>query len=300
MIMVINTHPTLPEFDYLRPHTLREASDFLQQHHGEAYPFLGGTDLLVRMRDGALAPKFLLDVKGLPGTNDLDFDPSSGLVIGAAVNMNRVIASPAVQEHYPLLVEACRSVASYQLRNRATIVGNICNASPAGDTIGASLAYGGILRVHGAGGLRHEPLAGFFLAPGKTRLQPGDVAIALHLPPPPAGSKGSYVKLGRNQLSDLSIVGVSALGYADVAMPSGYRFHLILASVAPVPFVAEEAEACLASTPITAASIREAAHLAAKACTPIDDVRSSARYRKQMVSKLSIKALSEVWEKISQ
>jgi carbon-monoxide dehydrogenase medium subunit len=130
-------------------------------------------------------------------------------------------------------------------------------------------------------------------------LQPGDVAIALHLPPPPAGSKGSYVKLGRNKLSDLSIVGISALGCQDTTSPSGYRFRLILASVAPVPLVAEQAEACLASTPITAATIREAAHLAAEACTPIDDVRGSARYRKQMVYKLSIKALSEVWEQLT-
>jgi carbon-monoxide dehydrogenase medium subunit len=297
--MLINTHPTLPEFDYIQPETLAEASDFLLQHPGEAYPFLGGTDLFVRMRDGALAPKFLLDIKRLPGMNDLDFNPMSGLVIGAAVNMNRVIASPSVRQHYPLLVEACHSVASYQLRNRATIVGNICNASPAGDTIGACLAYQGILHIHGSGGIRKEALAGFFLAPGKTRLKPGEIAIALHLPPPPSGSHGTYVKLGRNKLSDLSIVGVSVLGYPEPAVPSGYRFHLILASVAPVPLVAKEAESNLASAPITPASIRETARLAVEACTPIDDVRGSARYRKQMVKKLSIKALSEVWEKLT-
>lgn len=297
--MVINTHPTLPEFDYLRPNSLGEASDFLVKHPDDACPFLGGTDLFVRMRDGALAPKFLLDVKKLPGMNDLSFDPMSGLVIGAALNMNRVIASPAVRQHYPLLAEACGSVASYQLRNRATVVGNICNASPAGDTIGASLAYQGILHIHGPGGIRQEPLAGFFLAPGKTRLKPGDVAVALHLPAPPAGGIGTYVKLGRNKLSDLSIVGVSVLGYPEPALPSGYRFHLILASVAPVPFVANQSEALLASRPITSDSIREAACLAAEACTPIDDVRSSARYRKQMVKRLSARALFEVWEKLT-
>jgi len=296
--MAINTHPTLPEFDYLRPETLIEASDFLVRHAADACPFLGGTDVFVRMRDGFLAPKYLVDVKRLPGMNNLDFNPLSGLIIGAAVNMNRVIASPEVQEHYPLLAEACRSVASYPLRNRATIVGNICNASPAGDTLGASLAFEGILHIHGSDGMRQESLANFFLGPGKTRLKAGDVAIALHLPPPPVGSKGTYLKLGRNKLSDLSIVGVTALAHPDPATPSGYRFRLVLASVAPVPFVAKEAEDYLANTPITSDSIQEAARLAASACAPIDDVRGSVRYRKQMVKNLSARALSEVWEKL--
>jgi carbon-monoxide dehydrogenase medium subunit len=296
--MALNTHPALPEFEYIRPGTLAEASDFLVRHAADARPFLGGTDVFVRMRDGLLTPKFLVDMKSLPGMNDLHFDPLSGLTIGAAVNMNRVILSPEVREHYPLLVDACRSVASYQLRNRATIVGNICNASPAGDTLGASLAFEGVLHIQGSEGMRQEPLATFFLGPGKTTLKAGDVAIALHLPPPPAGSKGTYLKLGRNKLSDLSIVGVTALGYPESGAPSGYHFRLILASVAPVPFVAKEAESYLANTPITPDSIREAARLAAEACAPIDDVRGSARYRKQMVKNLSARVLAEVLEKL--
>jgi len=296
--MAINTHPTLPEFDYIRPENLIEASDFLARHAADARPFMGGTDVFVRMRDGLLNPKFLVDVKGLPGMNDLSFDPLSGLTIGAAVNMNRVIASPEVREHYPLLVDACRSVASYQLRNRATVLGNICNASPAGDTIGACLAFEGVLNIHGSDSLRQESLTNFFLGPGKTRLKAGDVAVALHLPLPFAGSQGAYFKLGRNRMSDLSIVGVTALAYPEPAASSGYRFRLILASVAPVPYVAQEAEAYLANNPITPEVIHEAARLAAEACTPIDDVRGSARYRKQMVKNQSAQTLAEVWAKL--
>jgi carbon-monoxide dehydrogenase medium subunit len=298
MVSNLNTHPTLPEFEYIRPETLAEASDFLLRNIAEARPFLGGTDVFVRMRDGLLTPKFLVDVKSLPGMNELHFDPLPGLTIGAAVNMNRVIASVEVQQHYPLLADACHSVASYQLRNRATIVGNICNASPAGDTLGACLAFEGNLLIQGSDGLRQEPLATFFLGPGKTTLKAGDVAVSLHLPPPPAGSQGVYLKLGRNKLSDLSIVGVTVLGYPDSGAPSGYRFRLILASVAPVPLVAREAEEYLVNTPITPDSIREAARLAAEACAPIDDVRGSARYRQQMVKNLSTRALAEVWDKL--
>ncbi len=296
--MTLNTHPVLPEFEYIQPETLAEASEFLASHAAEARPFLGGTDVFVRMRDGFLTPKFLVDVKNLNGTNDLHFDPQAGLTVGAGVNMNRVIASSEVRAHYPLLAEACQSVASYQLRTRATIVGNICNASPAGDTIGACLVLDGVLHIHGINGLREEPLSTFFLGPGKTTLKPGDVVTAIHFPLPPKGCQGTYLKLGRNKLSDLCIVGVTALGYPDSNLPSGYRFRLALASVAPIPLVVADVETSLANRTVTPEALQEAASLAAQASSPIDDVRGSARYRKQMVKNLSAKALASVWEKL--
>lgn len=297
--MTLNTHPSLPEFEYIRPATLVEASDFLCHHPDTARPFLGGTDVFVRMRDGFITPEFLVDVKNLDGTDDLHFDPQAGLTIGAAVNMNRVIASPEVRAHYPLLAEACRAVASYQLRTRATIVGNICNASPAGDTTGACLVFGGVLHIHGVSGTRKEPLSAFFLGPGKTTMTPGDIVTGIQFPSPPKGYVGKYIKLGRNQLSDLAIVGVTALGYKDTACSSGYRFQLALASVAPVPLMPMGVETYLANNPITPDAIDEAARLASEACSPIDDVRGSARYRRQMVRNLSAKALSEVWKSLA-
>lgn len=294
----MNAHPTLPEFEYVLPLTLIDASEFLSQNPEEARPFLGGTDVFVRMRDGFIEPKYLVDVKNLNGMNDLQFDPNTGLTLGAAVNMNRVIASAEVKTHYPLLAEACRSVASYPLRTRATVVGNICNASPAGDTIGACLALDGVLHVHGVRGPRQERLESFFRGPGKTTLEPGDIVTAIHFPVPAKGCAGKYLKLGRNQLSDLSIVGVTALGHPDPSCQSGYRFRLALASVAPVPLVPLEAETYLASHPVTPDSLREAAILSADACTPIDDVRGTARYRKQMARNLSANALTEVWRQL--
>ncbi len=296
--MITHTHPTLPEFDYIRPETLADASEFLASHPIDARPFLGGTDIFVRMRDGSLTPKFLVDVKNLDGTNNLRFDPEAGLTLGAAVNMNQVIASPEVRATYPLLAEACRSVASYQLRTRATIAGNICNASPAGDTIGACLVLGGVLHIHGTSGPRRENLATFFLGPGKTTLKPGDIVTAVGFPLPPRGCAGIYLKLGRNKLSDLSIVGVTVLGSPDPGLPSGFRFRIMLASVAPVPLVAAEAEAALAERAVTSESLHQAARLANEASSPIDDVRGSARYRKLMVRNLTEMALNAVWKKL--
>jgi carbon-monoxide dehydrogenase medium subunit len=297
--MTLDAHPILPEFDYIRPETQEEAIELLTRHPDDARPFLGGTDVFVRMRDGLLTPKFLVDIKSLDGMKNLHFHPHKGLTLGAAVNMNQVVASEEVQAHYPVLAEACRSVASYQLRTRATVVGNICNASPAGDTIGACLVQDGELQIHGPKGSRQESIAKFFLGPGKTILQPGDIVTAIQFPLPPQGSAGKYIKLGRNRLSDLSIVGVTAFGHPDFKTPSGYRFRIALASVAPVPLVPTEAEAHLARNPVTPQIIQEAAQLAADACSPIDDVRGSARYRQQMVKNLSAKALTDVWEKLS-
>jgi CO/xanthine dehydrogenase FAD-binding subunit len=293
-----NSHPGLPEFDYIKPASLNEASGFLSEHAKEAMPFSGGTDTFVRMRDGVLSPRFLVDIKGFDETKLLSFNPKTGLTIGAAIPMNQVIAFSDAIKTYSLLVDAARSVASYQLRNRATIIGNICNASPAGDTIGACLVFQGVLNVHGKNGLRTVPLKDFFLGPGKTVLTPGDIVLSVQLPVPPKNSVGKYYKLGRNKLSDLSIVALAALGYADETTASGFRFRLALASVAPVPFVPQEAEAILASKKISKDTIELAAVAAMDAVKPIDDVRGSAQYRKLMVRNITRQVVTAIWDKI--
>ena len=291
-------HPGLPEFDYIQPASLVEASRYLAEHANEARPFMGGTDTFVRMRDGFWRERHLVDVKGLEGMGKIGFDAQRGLTLGAAVNMNRVIASPQVRDHYPLLAEAARTVASYPLRTRATIVGNIANASPAGDTTGACMVYSAVLAVHGVDGFRQAPLEGFFVGPGKTVLQPGDIVTSILFPIPPKGCAGRYIKLGRNAIGDLAIVGVTVLGFPDDKARSGYRFRIALASVAPVPLRATLAEEMLASDSVHEGTIARAAQAAMEACSPIDDVRASARYRSLMVRNLTRQALLDVWQRV--
>lgn len=291
--------PGLPPFDYVRLASLAASSEFLADHAQVARPFMGGTDLFVQMRDGRLRPEYLVDVKHLDGMQDITYARSRGLVVGAAVAMNRLMASPLVGKWYPLLAEAVRTVASYQLRTRATVVGNLCNASPAGDTTGACLVYDAVLRVHGVHGTRDVPLSDFFRGPGRTALEVGDVVTQMLLPAPPSGAVGRYIKLGRNAMGDLAVVGVTVLGHPDVRTPSGYRLRLALASVAPAPLVPVEAEAILAVLPVSEATIAEAAHVAMEACSPIDDVRGSARYRRLMVRNLTQEALLDVWQRLA-
>jgi len=296
-------HPGLSPFDYVRPATPDDVSHLLLEHGEAARLLMGGTDLLVRMRDGVMQPKVVVDVKHLPGMRALTLSRNAGgggegLTIGAAVTMNEVARHPAIREHYGLLAQAAESVASYQLRNRATLGGNLCNASPAADTAPAVLALEGQLVLLGTAGERVVPAGDFFLGPGQSCLQAGEFLTAIRLPPPPEKAAGAYLKLGRNRAGDLAIAGVAVLGFPDATAASGYRFRIALASVAPVPLRAEKAEQVLADAPPGEATFTQASAAAMQASSPIDDIRASAAYRRAMVRNLTLRALQRVWDRI--
>ncbi len=287
--------PGLPSFEYVRATTPAQVYQLLQRDGVRL--MMGGTDLLVQMRDGAIRPQTVLDVKHLPGMQDVVYDAQAGLTLGAAVTMNQVAGHPAVQAHYPLLAEAAHSVASYALRNRATVGGNLCNASPCADIAPALLVLEGRVVLCGPDGEREVPVNGFFLGPGETALGATEFMTAIRIPVPPAGSAGRYLKLGRNKAGDLAIVSVAVLNFPDATLPSGYRFHVALGSVAPVPLRAPGAERILASNPPGEETFALAAQKAEEAATPIDDVRASAAYRRAMVRALTLRGLRDVWER---
>jgi CO/xanthine dehydrogenase FAD-binding subunit len=291
--------PGLPSFEYVRAGTPNEVTRLMVKHGKKARILSGGTDLFARMRNGDIRPRILVDVKHLPGARDVAFyAEGAGLTIGAAVTMNQVARHPDIQAHYPLLAEAASAVASYPLRNRATLGGNLCNASPCADTAPAALVLNGRVVLYGPDGERDMPAGEFFLGPGKTALRAGEFMQALHIPVPPAGSAGRYLKLGRNKAGDLAIVGVAVLGFPDVTAPSGYRFHIALASVAPVPLRVPGAEELLSTDPPGEESFALAAERATGATAAIDDVRASAAYRRAMVRTLTLRGLRDVWQQL--
>lgn len=291
--------PGLPEFDYVRPASLGEACDMLAERGDRARPFMGGTDLFVRMRDGVVRPEVLVDVKHLPGMRDIRYDEDEGLSIGAAATLNQIAGYPVVQTRYSVLAQAANSVASYQLRNRATLGGNLCNASPAADTAPATLLLEGSIVLHGPRGERVVPADEFFLGPGATAIQPGELMTAVRFPVPPPGSVGKYVKLGRNKAGDLAIAGVAVLGFPN-GTTSGHSFRIGMASVAPVPVRAPEAEQALADVAPGEETFALAAEKAMQAAAPIDDVRASAAYRRAMVRALTLRGLREVWTQMEE
>jgi CO/xanthine dehydrogenase FAD-binding subunit len=291
--------PGLPSFDYVQALTADEVTSLLDEHGAAAKLLMGGTDLFPRMRDGLVRPQVVVDVKRVPGLRDIRYDAQVGLTVGAAVSLNALARHAEVRARYPLLVEAANSVASYQVRNRATLGGNLCNASPAADTAPAVLCLDARLVIHHSQGAHEVPAAEFFLGPGRAALQPGEFLVAVRFPVPPAGSFGRYLKLGRTRAGDLALVGVAVCGWPVLETHErtmGIRIGL--ASVAPVPMRALQAERTLARYPVTERDLELAADQAAESVSPIDDVRASAAYRRAMVRTLVHRGVRQVTERI--
>jgi carbon-monoxide dehydrogenase medium subunit len=294
----------LQPFDYVIPKDLAEASALLAAGNGAVRPFMGGTDFLIRARSGSVRPERVVDLKGLPGMRTIRAGDAGWLVIGAACTMNQVATHPRVQAGYDLLAQACNAVASYQLRNRATVGGNCCNASPAADTAPALYCLGAVAEVYSPTGARRIPIADFFVGPGKTALRPGEFLLALHLPPAPPDARGAFNKLGRTRIGDISMVSTAVYGWTEdegrttkdeidhsshgeAARSSivRHRWAIALGAVGPTPLRALEAETTLAED-VSPDGVKRAAELAATAARPIDDIRASAAYRRAMVAVL--------------
>jgi aerobic carbon-monoxide dehydrogenase medium subunit len=284
----------LQSFDYIVPHTYPEASELLAGEAGAAKPLLGGTDLLVRIRGGFAHPATVVDLKALPGMREICISADGGLAIGAGCTMNQVAQHPAVCESFDLLAQACSSVASYQLRNRATIGGNCCNASPAADAAPALYCLDAVAEIYGPAGVRRMPIDEFFAGPGKPALRGGEFLTRLILPPAPRGAAGIFHKLGRTRMGDISTVNVAV--YA-CKVPEGWddgrTWRITLGAVGPTPLRAVQAEAALAHDR-SPAGVAAAAQLAAQAAQPIDDIRASAAYRRAMVAVLTRRGIEAV------
>lgn len=288
--------PGLPTFEYVQPTSRDEVTRILTSQDGPACLMMGGTDLFPRLRERLVRPSVVVDVKGLPGMCDISYDEVAGLTLGAAVTMNQIVQSPQVALRYPLLAEAAKSVASYQIRNRATLGGNLCNASPCADTAPATIALGGVLRIYGPAGEREVAAEAFFQGPGQTDLQAGEFLVGVRFPPPPSGGVGRYLKLGRSKKGDLSLVSVAVFAFPDGEAPSGYTVRIVLGAVAPTPLRVRAAEEVLSTQAPDEETFALAAQRAMEVAAPIDDVRSSAAYRDHMVRVLTQQALSAVWE----
>lgn len=270
------------QFDYLAPTSLSEAIGALAHHGPEARVLAGGTDLLLRMKRGQWTPKVVINLKRIPGLREISFDAASGLRLGALATLNDLRLSPVIREHYPALVTAAGTMAGDQVRNIATVGGNVCNASPSADTATPLLVYEAQAVIAGPQGERRVPLRDFFVGPGKTVLGEGEILTTLHLPPPPANLRSCYLKLEYRQAMDIGVVCVAvALEVdADGVCRDG---RVALGAVAPVPMRATQTETLLRGRRLTPVLADEAARIASAECSPIDDIRGSAWYRRHIV-----------------
>jgi CO/xanthine dehydrogenase FAD-binding subunit len=278
-------------FDYVAPVTLGEAVSALAGQDREARVLAGGTDLLVQLRDGRKRAQVVVDIKRIPELTAVRFDPHQGLVIGAAATCDQICRDPAVLAHYPGLLDAVGLIGGIQIQSRASLGGNLCNASPAADSIPALIVHEAICTIAGAGGMRSVPAGEFCQAPGQTVLERGELLVSISLPVPGPGFGAGYLRfIPRNEM-DIAEAGAAA---GVVLEPGGRRFasaRIALAAVAPTPLLVEEAGEYLAGRAVTAQAKHEAARLAAEAARPISDLRGTAEHRRHLCAVLTARAL---------
>lgn len=280
----------LPKFDYLKPESVRELVSLLAEQGEDAKIFAGGTDLLVLMRDRAIRPKYLIDIKGIEKLGELSYDEEKGLKIGATVNLNEIIKSDVVRERFGVLWSAANSLADPILRSRATLVGNICNASPAADMAPALLVLDAEVEVASKEGERTIPIQEFFIGVKRTSLKPGEFVRAVRVPDPPEGAKGDYLKWGRTRGEDLAVVGVAGLA----ANSSKKLVRIALSSVAPTPFLVPEVKGVFEGGGSVEEQIDKAASIVVEKISPISDVRAGKEYRLHMAGVLTKQILKRI------
>lgn len=278
-------------FDYSEPATLDEAAGLLRNANGNASLIAGGTDLLVQMREHVRQPAHVINIKKILGIDDLEFDLQAGLRIGALTTTRAIETSPVVRRHYAGLHQSTVHFASIQIRNRATVAGNVCRASPSADTLPPLIADAAILRLHGSEGVRSVALEDFCIGPGKTVLGPDEMVTHILVPAPLPHTGKVYLKHGRRIEMELATVGVAVTLTLEGATCRDVR--IVLAAVAPTPLRAVGAEAVLRHRPVDAQRIAAAAEAAMAEARPIGDVRGSADYRRQMVGVLTRRAIEQ-------
>ena len=278
-------------FEYLEPRSVQEASAALKAFPGAASFLAGGTDLLVEIKEHLGPVACVINLKRIAGMDELMFDAANGLRFGALTTARAIELDRDVGLHYPGLQQAARDLGSIQVRNRATIAGNICRASPSADTPPPLIADGAVLTLGDGVTQREVLLEDFFTGPGKSVLAPSELVLSIRVPPPPARTGKVYLKHGRRKAMELATVGVGVALSLDAAGRCA-SVRIALGAVAPTPIRAREAEQLLHGQTIDPDLIATAASKAAHHCQPISNVRASAAYRREMVEVLTRRALT--------
>ncbi|MEM4001579.1 MAG: xanthine dehydrogenase family protein subunit M [Saccharolobus sp.] len=278
----------LPDFEYLVPTSLTEVAYYLNAYDN-AYILAGGTDLLVAIKLKGLRPKTIISMKKIKELLRYIIEENNYLRIGALVTLNELKESPIISTKFKVLHEAVAQMATYPIRNMATIGGNLCNASPAADTAPPLMVLNAKLIAMSLSGEREIAIENFFIGPGKTALQKGEFLKEIKIPLLPANSGAAFIKMKRRKSADISIA--SSAVYLQLEGDLIIDARIALGSVAPTPIRAYSAEESLKEKKVSEELLSKAAQKASIDCSPIDDVRSSAEYRKEIVKVLTERAL---------
>ncbi|MCS7061700.1 MAG: xanthine dehydrogenase family protein subunit M [Anaerolineae bacterium] len=284
-------------FEYVAATSVTQAVSLLKERGEQARVLSGGTDLLVQLKEGRRYASLLIDIKPIPEVNELSYSPETGLRIGAAVPCFHLSNQAAIRQAYPGLIDAVALIGGVQIQGRATLGGNLSNASPAADSIPALIVHHAVCDIAGPAGRRELAVERFCTAPGKNALDVGEFLVAIRVPPPPAHFGAAYLRfIPRNEM-DIAVVGAAAsvtLNKQGDIILSG---RIALGAVAPTPLLAEEAGAALAGRPADAEMIEQVARIAQHAARPITDMRGTAAQRKHLAYVLTRRVLEHAIER---
>lgn len=281
-------------FVYHEPRTLEQAVGLLKQYGAGARLLAGGTDLMVLYNRHKVAVDHLINLQAVPGLSGIV--NGDGIRIGAMTTHRKIELSELLREQATALPEASRTVGGVQIRNLGTLGGNLCNASPAADTVPALLALNAEVVLTGPEGERQLPLDQFVLGPRRTALQPGEILTAVWLPSPAPRTGSAFLKAGRRKAMEISLVCVAA-AVTLAADGTCAEVRIGLGAVAPKGIRAAAAEAVLRGKPLTEENLRAAGRAAAAECSPISDVRGSAEYRRMLVEGMVPRAVRKAAER---
>jgi carbon-monoxide dehydrogenase medium subunit len=274
----------MPEFDFVEPGSVGEACSLLLEDPEGSVVFAGGTDILVDVKAGARRPRRLVSLGRIAELRGIEIGADGGLTIGSMTTVNQVARHDGVTRHFPGVHDAAMSLAAEQVRNQATVAGNLCMAVPSADMAPIFLAHRASLRVVSPAGEREIPLDGFFLGPRRTVLEPVDIVTAVTVPAAGPGTGAASIRQGGRVSLSLPMASAAAA----VVMDGAVCRHAVVAlgAVAPVPVVAAAAGEALAGRKLSEEVLAEAAQLAAAASRPIDDIRATREYRLELVKVL--------------
>lgn len=284
-------------FAYVPVTTVEQAVTVLSNEGDAVRVLSGGTDLLVQMREGRRKVGTVLDIKGIPEMNELSLDLNGGLRIGAAVPCYRICAHPGIADHYPGLVDAISVIGGMQIQGRASLGGNLCNASPAADSIPALIVHGAIAIIAGPDGKRELAVDQFCLAPGVNALGRGELLVSLHIPTPPLHFGAAYLRFIPRHEMDIAVVGAGAAVVLDGAGTTFQSARVALGAVAPRPLSIVDIEQTLAGRMCTEEVIADAERVAQSAARPITDMRGSAAQRIHLSAVLTRRAIEKAIER---
>jgi CO/xanthine dehydrogenase FAD-binding subunit len=285
---------------YESPKTIADAVKLLAAHGEKARPLSGGTDLVIQLRAGTRRPEYVVDVKSIPELTRISFSLQHGLHLGAAVSCIEIHENADMRRYYPGLTEAAHLIGSLQIQSRASVGGNLCNGSPAGDSTPALIALGAKARLVGPKGERVVPVETFITGPARTVLQPGELLIELLIDAPAPHSSDAYLRfIPRNEM-DIAVVGVGGSITLDLDDDRVVDARIALGAVGPTPIFAAEASKAIIGKKLDAASLDNAARLATSVATPIDDMRGTAEFRRHIVGVLTRRVLTIAAERARQ